>query len=187
MTLEFWTAVGSVGTLVVISATAVIALLQLRHMRAANQVAAIQTFFSMYEGPDYRHAFDFVRTELPKHLEDPKFRAELRSGGAARSKHPEMLVCNFFDQWGAYYRSGVIDRDVFMQLNAGLITGYWRTLQPVVMLNAERRGGNTSFQNFEMLAVFARQWLEQHPAGDYPKGVERIELTDPWREIDKAY
>jgi len=187
MSIEVWSVVASIGTFVVITATAIAAVLQLGHMRSANKIAQIQTFFAEYEGAELRDAFRFVRNELALRLEDPKFRAELRGTGSARSKHPELAIANFFDQWGMYYRDGVIDRDSFMRLNAGVVLAFWRRLEPVVALYATSTGGsNMTWEQFEYLAVQATRWLAKYPNGDYPPGVERIPLKDRWAEEDRA-
>ena len=183
MSLEAWSTFASVGTFVVITATAIAALWQLRHMRAANQLSWIQLFASEFEGPHLRHAFEFVRRDLAKALEDPAFRRQLQAGGTNREQHPEITVCNFFDQWGLYYRDGVIDRASFMRVNAGVVNGFWRLLEPVIALMADPEHGNLSFQQFEYLTVEARHWLAHNRAGDYPKGVERIALR---RMTDEA-
>jgi hypothetical protein len=184
MSPEFLNTFASTGTFVVIGVTAIVAFIQLRHLRSANQVAAVQTFFMTYEGAELREAFGFVRNQLSQHLEDPVFRHELRSGQFDRSHHPEIQVCNFFDQWGAYYRNRVIDRSAFMQLNAQLVAQFWEKLELVVSLVADPVNGNTSFQQFEYLTVEARRWLKSHPAGDFPKNTPRIPLLDAWREVD---
>ena len=184
MWLEFWTAFASIGTFVVITATAIAAVIQLRHMRSANQVAATQLFLITYEGPELRDAFHFVRTELKRRLEDSVFRAELRSGDVDRAKHPEIQVVNFFDQWGLYYRDGAILKKSFMRVNAGIVVGFWQLLEPVIALLADPAKGNISFQQFEYLTIQARRWLEQFPDGDFPKDLPRIPLVDPWRDLD---
>ena len=148
MTLELWSTVASIGTFIVIAMTAMAALVQLRHMRSANQVAGLQNFMNSYEGPELRDAFHFVRTELKKRLEDPAFRRELRSGNVDRFKHPEVVIGNFFDQWGIYYRSSAIDRRSFMRVNAGIVVNFWRRLEPVVAMVADPVKGNTAFQQF---------------------------------------
>jgi hypothetical protein len=60
MSLEAWSAAAQIGTFLVIAATAVAALVQLNHLRAANQIAASNMFIQEYEGPELREAF-FVR------------------------------------------------------------------------------------------------------------------------------
>lgn len=188
LSLEGWSTIASVGTFVVIAATAIAAVLQLRHLRAANKIAQIQAFFTEFEGPELREAFAFVRSDLASRLEDPAFRAELRSpDGPDRFKHPEISVCNFFDQWGLYYRDGVIDRTSFMRVNAGVIVGFWKKLEPVIAIFAEVDGGNTAFEQFEYLTVQARRWLARYPAGDYPRGEPRITLVDRWAGEDRAF
>lgn len=184
MSLELWSAVASVGTFIVIGATAIAGIVQLRHLRSANQVAALQMFAAAFEGTELRDAFQFVRTELAKRLEDPEFRRELRAGETDRIKHPEITISNFFDQWGAYYRNGVIDRRTFMQVNCGVVIGFWRLLEPAIALLADPKKGNTSFQQFEYLTIQARRWDEHHPEGDFPKAEQRIALVDKWREAD---
>ena len=176
MSLDIWSTIATVGTFVVITATAIAAVLQLKHMRAANKVAYIQAFFHEYEGPELRDAFDFVRNTLKSKLEDPAFRNELRAGQTDRSRHPEITVCNFFDQWGFYYRDGVIDRESFLRANAGVVDAFWTDLEPAIALLADPEKGNVSFQDFEYLTVQARRWMSRNPAGNYPKGESRITL-----------
>jgi hypothetical protein len=160
MSLEFLSAAASVG-FVVISATA---------------IAYIQSFYSGYEGGELQPAFDFVRYELAERLKDPKFRAELRPGAfPMRTKHAEITVLNFFDLWGLYYRDGVVDRDSFMRVFGGVVVGFWDQLEPVIALISDAHG-NTVCQDFEYLAVEARNWLARHPNGDYLRGAARITL-----------
>jgi hypothetical protein len=187
MPIEIWSVIASVGTFVVITATAIAAVLQLGHMRSANKVAWIQTFLAEYEGSELRDAFRFVRNELATRLEDPEFRAEIMLPAPDRAKHPELAIANFFDRWGLYYRDGVIDRTSFMRVNAGIVVSFWRRLEPVIAITARVTGGvNTSWEQFEYLTIQARQWLAQHPHGDYPPGVERIRVEDPWSEDDRS-
>lgn len=176
MSLEFLSAAATVGTFVVITATAIAAILQLRQQRAANKIAYIQSFYSGYEGAELRPAFDFVRYELWERLKDPGFRDDLLPGHTAvRSRHPEITVLNFFDLWGLYYRDGVVDRDSFMRVFGGVVVGFWRRLEPVIALSSDEHG-NTTCQDFEYLAVEAQRWIERHPNGDYAHGVPRIPL-----------
>lgn len=176
MSLEVWSTIASVGTFAVISATAIAALIQLRHLRAANQVSALQVWFTAYEGSELRSAFQFVRSELKERLREPEFQRELRTGQIDRTKHPEITVCNFFDQWGLQFRCGAIDRAAFLRTRAGVVLRFWELLAPVIALRADPKLGNLDFQQFEYLAVEAQRWQERHPYGDYPKRVPRMPL-----------
>ncbi len=187
MSLAAWAAFAQVATFVVIAATAAASLVQLRHLRAANQVAAVRTLLEEYEGAELRDAFHFVRTELARRLEDPVFREELLTGRYDRFRHPEITICNFFDKWGSYYREGVIDRRAFMRMMAGVTVGFWKTLEPAItLIAADSNDINTAFEHFEYITVEARSWLAVHPDGDYPRGKPRIRLVNPWKEIDPA-
>lgn len=184
MPIEVWAALAQFGTFVVIAATAAAALIQLRHLRAANNMAAASMFIQEFEGSELRDSFTFVRTQLKERLEDAEFREEIRDFTQDRLKHPEISVCNFFDLWGGHYREEAINRTWFMRHNAGVVLGFWKLLEPVVALAASRDGANISFEQFEYLAVKAQDWLAAHPAGDYPAGVRRLPLPDSWKDID---
>ncbi|MBV8282486.1 MAG: hypothetical protein JO347_10555, partial [Candidatus Eremiobacteraeota bacterium] len=44
MSLELWSTIAAVGTFVVITATAIAAVIQLRHMRSSNQITILNDF-----------------------------------------------------------------------------------------------------------------------------------------------
>ena len=186
MSPEAWTAFGTVGTLVVITATAIIGLVQLRHARAASHAIELHNLFNEYEGLTHRDAFHFVRTELESRLEDPEFRNEIRRGAIDRIRHPEITVLNFFEQLGALYTYGAIDRELFLRTFRAPIIGFWKRLEPVVALSADAQHGNLVFQHFERLTIEARRWQEEHPTGVLGSDDERIPLVDRWRDLDRA-
>ena len=186
MSFEAVAALAQVATFVVIAATAAASMVQLRHLRAANQVSSVRVLLEEYEGAELRDAFHFVRADLAARLQDPVFREELRTGKSDRLTHPEITICNFFDKWGAHYREGAIDRRAFMRQMAGVTVGFWKRLEPAIVLMSYPSGVNTSFEAFEYLTVEAQRWIARHPNGDYPKGMPRIALVDPWKDEDRA-
>src|SRR6202163_818874 len=111
MSLDALAALSQVGTFIVIAATAVIAVVQLRHLRSGNQVLWMRGLAQDYEGAEFRAAFHFVRSELSERLKEPLFRNELRAGPLDRSKHPEIVILNLFETWGRCYRAGAVDRN----------------------------------------------------------------------------
>jgi len=60
MSLEAWSTVASVGTLFVIAATAFAALVQLRHARSSNQIAAVTEMRETIESERFRAARRFM-------------------------------------------------------------------------------------------------------------------------------
>ena len=75
MTLEFWNTFFAAATFVVIAATAVAAIIQLRHLRSTNQMNALLTMMQMWESPGMQEHYHYLISEFPKRLEDPAFRA----------------------------------------------------------------------------------------------------------------
>jgi hypothetical protein len=177
MSLEALNTLAACGTFVVIAATAIAAAIQLRHMRAGNQIQQIQTIVGSYESSQYEGAFHFARTELHAKLADRRFRQEIIDGRPDRLSHPELRLCTLFDQWGSFYRNGAIDKRTFMQGMAGVVVTYWELLEPVIALSAQSTDGvNVTFESFEVMTVCARDWLKRYPRGTFPRGMKRLPL-----------
>src|ERR1700681_3895910 len=132
MSLDALAALSQVGTFIVIAATAVTAVVQLRHLRSGNQLLWMRGLAQDYEGAEFRDAFHFVRAQLSDRLKEPSFRKELRSGLVDRAKHPEVVVLNLFENWGRYYRGGAVDRMLFLSQFCRVIVSHWDVLAPVV-------------------------------------------------------
>ena len=173
MTAEYVTALSAFLTFVVITVSALAALVQLRHIRASNQLAGILRYTEWWETPQMQNAIRFVRDDLAERLRDERYRAELLRGVASRSDHPELVVCDWIEQAGSYIKYGLLAEDQFLDLAGAFISSMWGSLQPVV---AMRRigGGAAVFENFEYLAVRSNAWLRGHPAGNYPSGCARL-------------
>ncbi|HEY5094380.1 MAG TPA: hypothetical protein VII69_04590 [Candidatus Eremiobacteraceae bacterium] len=185
MSLDGVASLSQIGTFIVIAATAVIAVVQLRHLRSGNQVQWMRGLAQDYEGAEFRDAFHFVRSELAECLKEPPFRKELRSGPLDRSEHPEVVILNLFETWGRCYRAGAVDRKAFVAQFCRVIVSHWDVLEPAIALIATRTGGvNTFFGSFEYLTVQARAWMTNNPRADYPIGAPRIPLRDPWANED---
>ena len=56
MSLELWNTIGTVGTFVVIATTAIAAIVQLRHMRSSDQIAALNELRETIESEHYQAA-----------------------------------------------------------------------------------------------------------------------------------
>jgi hypothetical protein len=182
---EVLNVVASVGTFVVLAATGFAALIQLRHLRASNQLGALLSLERDFSSPDLQQSFRFVQRELDYRLGDPNYRAELaRIGFVDSTAHPEINVCNWFNEMGALLKNNLVDESAFMDLFSRLAVQYWEILSPVVAIMRRRRGDG-QYHNFEYLAIRARRWLSTHPAGHFPKGMARIPLLDSYLETDE--
>lgn len=184
MSLEVLNTIGSVGTFVVIAATAVAAIIQLRHLRAANQLDAVLSLERDFRGGELQEAFRYVQRELPFKLRNPEYRAELAAIGFLDERtHLEVKACNWFNEMGTLVKNQLVTEDAFMDLFSRLVINYWERLEPAIAVMRRRRG-DVMYHDFEYLAIRARTWLQLHPHGTFPSGMQRTPLRDPWAAED---
>jgi hypothetical protein len=191
MSLQLVNTLATFGTFLVIAATAIAAVVQLRHARSSNHIAALNELRETMESPDFQAAQHFVAGDLSKKLQDPAFRYQIAVPTARtdemRPFHTRIAVMgNFYEGMGTLVKTGLVDRELVLQMYTDQIRGAWESLLPVAAI-ARRRVGNALWENFEYLTVLAQDWLAAHPNGTYPVGVRRIEVNDKWLEADKQY
>ena len=186
MTAEQITAFATLGTVIVIGASAIAALVQLRHMRASNELEAVLELHKDFRSAEVQNALHYVQQRLTAQLEDPQYRNELAAIGYVSSEaHPELTACNWFAQMGTVLKHGLIAEDTCMDLFARLIRYYWKALTPVIAIMRRARGAG-QYDEFEYLALRANAWLDRHPEGVFPRGMTRAQLSDPWLEKDRV-
>ena len=172
MSFELWTTIATVGTFVVVAVTAIAALIQLRHIQRANQVAGLACVLDMLQDPGVRDLINYVRHDLKLKMEDEEYRKSLVSTPVDRRKHVELYLCDMYNHIGSFVRSGLIDEHIFLQTEWYNVNLYWGLLQETVRLRRTSR--NFVFENFEWLASRAKAWIEEHPQGDFPAGYRRL-------------
>lgn len=172
MSLELWSTMAAIGTLLVITATAIAAFVQLRHIRRSNQLAGLQNVLAMLLDPSVRELLSFVRHGLAERMNDQSFRAGLSEIPINRSEHPELYLCDLYNHVGSFVRINLIDEKVYLQTEWYNVNLYWRLLREVVAEVRQKRP--YVFENFEWLAARAQRWAEAHPRGDYPAGERRM-------------
>jgi len=180
VTYEALSAFAAAGTFVVITATAIAALVQLRHLRVSNQLESLLNLIRMPLEPKLIEAFSFCRREFPRMMEDETFRDQLvHQRPVDRSIHLELFVCDYYERIGSAIKYGLISEDFYLDNSSPL--QFWRVLEPAIAL-MRREHGPWVYENFEYLAVLAERWDKQHPTGNYPAGVPRLTLRDPWKK-----
>ena len=170
MSLETWSTVAAVGTFIVITASDVAALVQLRHLRTSNQLSGLMSVFEMLQDPSVRELVNFVRHELAERMKEDNFRASLLEIPIDRRKHPELYLCDMYNHIGSFVRSGLIDEQTYLQTDWYNVNLYWGLLADVIAIARTNRP--YIFENFEYLASRTKAWMTNHPHGDYP-GAER--------------
>jgi hypothetical protein len=184
MSFEMLNTIGVIGTLLVISATAVAAIVQLRHMSGGNQISVLNELRQTYENAHFQAARSFVRAEISGHLNDKDFRRQLHNPAERSTENRAAVtkmgtVANVYEGMGALVKAGMIAPRLVFELWGSSIAADWDMLAPYMAMMRARKGRQI-FEHFEYLTVLAQDWLAAHPDGSYPKGMRRIDLKDEW-------
>ena len=178
---ETISAAASAATLVVLTAAAVAALIQLRHLHASNQLSAFIDIYNRANAPDMMKLFDFVLLELPQILKsDPQYVEKVAQRRVPSSESPVRLAF-WFDEVGIALRQKLVPPEMIFQVGASAYATVtaWVAMRPLI--EELRKRSRASFLHFEYAAVLAQQWIDAHPEGDYPAGTPR------WRDIEQAH
>jgi Domain of unknown function (DUF4760) len=160
MTAEWVTAGASVFTCLVIAASAIAALVQLRHMRGGNQIVALTEYRETLESPAFREAQHFVSFVLPERLRDAIEARKVASMNPFVGDYEAIAtVGNFFENMGVFVKNGIIDKTIACDCWSFVIVRNWRALAPVVEV-VRRRTSATAYVYFEYLAAVAAKHNE---------------------------
>lgn len=176
MSLEFLNTAATLGTLVVIAATAIAALIQLRHMRGSNQIVALTECRETLESPAFREAQRFVSYELPERLKNPEDVLRIAQPQSQFQDEYQSIdtVGNFFENLGVFVKNGIIDSRLACDTWAHVVLRNWNALLPIITFVRDDLGSPAIWENFEYLALIARQFASENPEGTYPKGMPRM-------------
>lgn len=173
MSAEWVTAVATAGTFVVIAASAIAALLQLRHTRGSNQIVALTECRETLESEEFQNARQFVAVKLPELMKDPEMARRLEQPFFPSELRPAGNVANFFESMGAFVRFNIIDRRIACDLWCGVVVSSWNALLPITRVRRSMDPG--IWENFEYLAVLCEEFMERYPTS-YPSGMRRMAL-----------
>jgi hypothetical protein len=172
MTAEWLTAYASAGTLVVILASAFAALIQLRHLRSSNQIAALTEFRERIESPEFRDAEYFVSYELPTHYSDPEKYRDMLTLPFAGNYRSIAIVANLFENLGLFVKFGVIEPTLACDMWNVVVLRNWKALSPMITYVRSEVDGSL-WDNFEYFAVLCEDYRGKH-SSDYPARTRRM-------------
>lgn len=178
---EWLTAIGTLGTFVVIAASAIAALMQLRHMRGSNQILALNEARETIESDQFQAALRFIAFDLPEGLKDSEARRSFAQPRIPEGYASVRSVANFFENLGTFVKRGIIDRDIACDMWCGLAVASWESLSGVVA-NVRALHDQNAWENFEYFTVLSKAWIERHPSGSYPTGMQRMPVAELWPE-----
>jgi len=168
MTTEWVSAAATVGTLLVVLASAVGVFVQLRHMRGSNQITALTECRETLESEEFGRALRFVGYELPRLVQDPAEWPKITAVPLEGKYLAIDTVGNFFESMGNFVKNGIIDKQIVCDVWSAIILRTWRSLAPVIAY-FRSEAGDELWENFEYLAVLAQRYVDAHPSS-YPSG-----------------
>lgn len=181
MSAEWVGAIASLLTFVVIGATALAALVQLRHMRNSNQIAVFTEMRHKLESPEFQAALAFVR-DFPQKAGDHEFRMRLFDLNSEESRTVRNLG-NFLDgALAPLVKHGMVDRDLACDLFYPVVVRTWNALAEYIATNRAVLGYDM-WEDFEYLTLLCNDFRARYPTGTYPPHAKRVPLPEPWPEL----
>jgi uncharacterized protein DUF4760 len=182
VSLELVNTLATVATTVIIAATAIAALVQLRHLRAQNQISGQLALRQVLLDRDFLQAVGRARQDVPKLMEEPAFRqyvADYHLGVAEDHERYDSLyegilvVGRNLENVGNMIRNGLTDERIFLEQYANLVIIAWDAVEPLLRIRRAAVQSDSPWEDFEYLTVLARRWTAAKGSA-YPKGVARI-------------
>jgi len=181
MSLELLNTVASLATVAIVSATAIAAVIQLRHLRVSNQISAVLSIGERFRAPAYVDAYLLLGRRLESVLEDASFRAyEIAHArnlplpdidpAQLEVRRAVVLIGNMYEELGILVKNGIIDRTLFVYQYSPHIIEQWNQLKYYIAFVREAAGTNAIWEMFECLVVVTQDFIRDHPA-TYPDGV----------------
>jgi hypothetical protein len=191
MSFELVNTFATFGTFLVIAGTAIAALVQLRHARGSNQIAALDELREAFQSHEFSEAQNFLDTKLGERMKNPVFRYQWANRSARTEEFLAEIECirlvgNYFEDVGALILAGLLDADLAISIYCADVTRAWDQLLPLTAISRRLRG-NAIWENFEYVTMLSKKWLETNPEGAYPRNAPRLEVNDVWLEGDRQY
>jgi hypothetical protein len=183
MSLEFWATAAAVGTFLVIAATAVAALVQLRHLRSNNLIAAALAINQVTEGDEFQAARRFLREDMVERLKEIDYRRELASSG--KLGRQAQFVGNYYELIGIFVKNGLIDENLACEMWSNEIIADWELLAPAVAI-AMRTRKPSGWENFAYMFAVCQQWQARFPDGKFSGNRQPAQPDDVWLAEDEA-
>jgi hypothetical protein len=188
MSAEWVTAIATAGTFLVIAASATAALMQIRHMRSSNQIAAVSEFREALESPEFSDILNFAIWEVPHRLSDPSAREAMLArdwSGVPPEFRRLSKIANLFEYMGLLVKNKIIEADLVCDMWGYTVRRCWNALGPIIANRRAMLGNPAINENFEYLAALSDRWLERRPSGAYPANMARMPQTDLWPEMER--
>src|SRR5215469_4481269 len=132
MSLEIVSTAASIATFIVIAATAIAAIVQLRHLRTSNQLAGLLNILGRSEDPIFAEWRDETKKVAEEKLSDSAFRHALERGDYDRRSAPWIHLYNWYDYVGSLVKQGLVPEEAVMDVYSQVLVGDWKTGQDII-------------------------------------------------------
>jgi hypothetical protein len=185
MSLELLNTIAAIGTFAVIATTAIAAVIQLRHMRASNQLEGLLSILARVEDTNFNKWLTETQRQMPEMLSDPEYVQSIIDNTFDRNV-AWLQLGNSYDWVGSMVKNRLIPVDAFLDVYSFRIIQAWELMRPITVL-ARFNVNDGVWENFEYLYMCGLDWVKKHSTGNYPKHMKRaplppIETVLPWRE-----
>jgi len=191
VTLELINTIASVATTVIVAAAAIAALVQLRHLRGANQISGQLALREVLLDRAFLQAVGRARQEVPALMTEPAFRkyvADYHFGLADDNERYDsiyeeiLLVGRNLENIGNMIRNGLTDGRIFIEQWAPLVVTAWNAIEPLLRIRRVAEQADYAWEDFEYLTVLARRWIAENRTA-YPRNVARI--LPPYHDLER--
>jgi|SRR5580700_3007334 hypothetical protein len=156
---ETLSAIAAIATTLIIGATAIAAVHQIRQLRLSTQLEGLLALHEEFHSEKIVAAREFVAKELPAKLRDKAYRDEIALGTATISNHREFVLADYWEKIGLLVREGVLDADLYLAIGAYRCIEAWEQLRPVIEL--QRVKEPLQWEPFDHMARLSREYLEK--------------------------
>lgn len=174
MSLELVNTIAAVGTFIVIATTAIAAVIQLRHMRASNQLEGLLSVLARVEDKNFNTWLTETQAQLPALLGDSAYVTSVIDNTFDRGV-AWLQLGNSYDWVGSLVKNRLIPVDAFLDVYAFRVIQAWELMEPITVL-ARFQVGDGVWENFEYLYVASLDWSAKHQNGNYPPHFRRAPL-----------
>ena len=162
MNWEALTATGTVLTAVIIAASALLGMQQLRELRRTALFDGTKRILDELMTTQMLDARRFVMIELQQRLEDREYRAELATFSVDPAKHPEILVLEHLEQLGSFMRYKLLFGETILESQYRLLVDGWDRLRPVVEITRSATDNPYLWQQAEWLHEHTKRWAQRY-------------------------
>lgn len=173
--LEVLNTVAAIGTFLVITGSAIAAVVQLRHLRASNQLEGLLDVVGRLEDAKVYEWFSETRRDLPALLEDPQYVQSVIHGTYDRNV-AWLQIANRHERIGSLLKYKLIPEEPFLDVYSTVVMQTWDLMLPLTALVRFRN--KNIWENFEYMYVRAKAFDERYQGGNFPKGVPRAKVPE---------